>query len=134
MGFLSGKRLTALGLALIAVAAAAAVRVALSGDLRPAERARVEAGGAAARADELLARARAAEGKGDVAGALSRYRMAVSLRPQLVDRRSSEYLGAAFETSLTRWVAGLRDGTIPAGPAALGDASYLFRRMYGGCG
>lgn len=131
---LSGRRLTALGLALISAAAVAAVRVALSGDLRPAEAGASAEDGATTAVDDLVGRARSAESRGDVAEALARYRAAVSLRPQLADRRSAEFLGPRFEANLKGWVAGLKSGRIAGNAKALGDASYLFRRVYGGCG
>ncbi|MBI5419436.1 MAG: hypothetical protein HZA60_05050 [Deltaproteobacteria bacterium] len=132
MDFLAGKRLAALAVALMALAAAAAARVAVSGDpwTEPAS----VASAVGPSAVDHLVRARAAERRGDVTEALARYREAVRSNPRLVDRKSSEYLGSDFEGKLRSWVAGLREKKIPAGPTALPDASYLFRRMYGGCG
>lgn len=131
MDCLSGKRLTALAVALICLAAAAAAGVAVTAD--PWE-GRETASPAGLSADEHLSRARAAEQKGDVTEALAHYREAVRQRPRMVDRRSQEFLGADFEGKLRTWVSVLRNGGISAGPTALPDASYLFRRMYGGCG
>ena len=149
MGFLSGKRLTVLGAALIALAAAAAVRVAVSGGLHgsaapgmPAPGGATAAPGqdalagpeAARSADGHVALALSAEKNGDLAAALSHYRAAVSADPRCVDRRSPGFLGEAFEEKLKGWIAGMKRGRIAAGPAALEDASFIFRRMYGGCG
>lgn len=156
MGFLSGKRLTVLGAALIAVAAAAAVRVAVSGAFRgagppaprgtaaapgpravagPEEAGRAAAGpGAALSAADHVGLAVSAEKRGELAAALAHYRAAVSADPRCVDRRSPGFLGEAFEEKLKVWIAGMKGGRIAAGPAALEDASFIFRRMYGGCG
>ena len=131
MDCLSGKRLTALAVALIGLAAAAAVGVAVTADPREGRETGSPAG---LSADEHLSRARAAEQNGDVTEALVHYREAVRRRPRIVDRRSPEFLGADFEGKVRTWVAELRNGGISAGPTALPDASYLFRRMYGGCG
>jgi hypothetical protein len=128
---LTGKRLTALGVVLIALAAAAAVVVSVSADPREIRETGSPDGPSA---DEHLSRARAAEIKGDVAEALVHYREAVRQRPRIVDRRSPEFLGADFEVKVRTWISELRKRGIPAGPTALQDASYLFRRMYGGCG
>lgn len=158
MAFLSGKRLFALGAALIAVAGVAVVRVALSGDLRRAgtdvksPAAAVAAGkgtsvdaavvpgsqgaegmGALSTADHV-ALALSAEKRGDVAAALSHYRAAVDADPGCVDSRSPGFLGGEFEVKLKGWIAGIRSGRIAAGRAAMDDASFIFRRMYGGCG
>lgn len=141
MGFLSGKRLTALGAALIALAAAAAVGVAVSGGFRePGTKASapgtadVAGAGSALSAGGHVALALSSEKSGDVAAALSHYRAAVSGDPRCVDRRSPGFLGEAFEEKLKKWIAGMKSGRIAAGPAALDDASFIFRRMYGGCG
>ena len=132
MAFLSGKRLTALGAALIALAAAAAVRVGASGGI--AWTATASGTGAALSAGDHVALALSAEKRGDLAAALSHYRAAVSRDPRCVDRRSPGFLGEAFEAKLRKWIAGMKSGRIAAGPAALSDASFIFRRMYGGCG
>ncbi|MBM2828131.1 MAG: hypothetical protein HW408_663 [Actinobacteria bacterium] len=131
MDRLTGKRLTALGVVLIALAAAAAVFVAVSADPLEVREAGLPDGPSA---DEHLSRARAAEIKGDVTEALVHYREAVMRRPRIVDRRSPEFLGADFEVKVRTWISELRKGGISAAPAALRDASFLFRRMYGGCG
>jgi hypothetical protein len=132
--FLSGRNLTVLALALAALAAASAVRVAVSGDLRVAGEGAAGPGEEAVSAGRRLALAGAADSSGDVTAAIAHYRAAVAGRPQLVDRRSPEFLGAWFEEKVKSWVSGLKSGKIRAGPTALPDASYLFRRMYGGCG
>lgn len=141
MGFLSGKRLTVLGAALIALAGAAAVRVAVSGSF-PGSGTKAAAPGTAAAAGtgtalsagDHVALAFSAEKAGDVTAALSHYRAAVSADPRCVDRRSPGFLGEAFEGKLRKWIAGIKSGRIAAGPEALSDASFIFRRMYGGCG
>ena len=135
MDLLSGKRLTILGAALIAAAVAAAVRVGVSG-ARPTRGAGTATSGAASGMPvrDHLAMALAAEKDGNVAAALAHYRAAVSSDPRCVDRRSAGFLGEAFEEKLKGWIAGLRSGRIAAGPGALADASFIFRRMYGGCG
>lgn len=131
----SGKRLTAIASALMLLAAGGAVRLALSGALRPSpSQAAMQGGEFASSIGAHLAAAEAAEQGGDIAGALSHYRAAASLDPLCVDRTSSRFLGPNFEEKLRRWSADLRGGRLKAGPAALRDASYLFRRMYGGCG
>lgn len=132
---LSGKRLTAIASALMLLAAAAAVRLAVSGDFRRspvAEEAGRETAGPSI--GEHLASALAAEKSGDVATALAHYRAAASLDPLCIERSSPRFLGAQFEEKIRRWAADLRGGRMKAGPAAIRDASYLFRRMYGGCG
>lgn len=134
MGLLTGKWLSALAAALIALSAAAAVRIALSEGLGSGNAEISVSPVDPLSAEDHLERARAAEGKTDVASALAHYRAAVARKPQLVDRKSPEFLGPAFERKLKDWVAELKRGKIEAGPAALPDASYLFRRMYGGCG
>ena len=160
MGFLSGKRLTVLGAALILVAAAAAVRVAVSrgpvgagarvaggtqaapgtaagrgaGDAAATEAPTGPQPAAASSAAGHVALAVSAEKRGELAAALAHYRAAVSADPRCVDRRSPGFLGEAFELKLRLWIAGMKDGRIAAGPAALEDASFIFRRMYGGCG
>jgi hypothetical protein len=82
----------------------------------------------------LLMKAREAEARGDVGAALSQYRAAVVADTRLADRTDSRYLGSAFEHRLDAWVKDLKAGRLHAGPAALSDASFLFRRIYGGCG
>ncbi len=134
MEFLSGRNLTVLALALAALASAAAVRVAVSGDLRVAGDGTAGPGGEAVSAGRHLAMAGAADSSGDVTAAIAHYRAAVAVEPQLVDRRSPEFLGVAFEEKVRGWISGLKSGKIRAGPTALPDASYMFRRMYGGCG
>ncbi len=144
MGFLSGKRLTVLGAALIALAAVAAVRVAISDGLRrtaaPAPRESVPGTsspgerGAVLSADGHVALALSAEKSGDLAAALAHYRAAVAADPRCVDRRSPGFLGEVFEEKLKGWISGMKSGRIAAGPAARDDASFIFRRMYGGCG
>lgn len=132
---LEGRKLTCAAAALMALAAVAAVRLGVSGTFSPPRR---EGPAAArqgeARAGEFVVMAKDAEERGDVAAALSFYRKAVTQRPLLVDRRSPDFLGEAFEARLKGWIARLRRGELAAGPTALPDASYLFRRMYGGCG
>ncbi len=142
MDFLSGKRLTVLGAALIALAAAAAVRVGASGGLlgtaapaAPGVVAAPAAGaGEALSAGGHVALALSAETRGDLAAALAHYRAAVAADPRCVDRRSPGFLGEAFEEKLKGWIAGMKSGRIAAGPEAQDDASFIFRRMYGGCG
>ncbi len=133
MGILSGRTLSALSLALIVAAAGAAIRVGMSGRLRGADG--HEAPGVSRRsAEDSLARAAEARRAGNVAAALSFYREAVEKRPALVDRSSPEFLGPAFEASLNGWVSALRSRRHRADPSVLEDASFLFRRMNGGCG
>ncbi len=130
-----GRKLTCAAAALMALAAVAAVRLGVTGAFSPPGRDVAAASREGeARAGEFVLMARDAEKRGDVAAALSFYRQAVTRRPLLVDRRSPDYLGDAFEARLKVWIAGLRRGDLAAGPTALPDASYLFRRMYGGCG
>ena len=132
---LSGKRLTAIASALMLLAAAAAVRLAITGDPGAPPMASAAGGGPSGPSiDEHLASARAAEKGGDVATALSHYRAAASLDPLCVDRNSSRFLGPEFEAKIRRWVSDLRGGRMAAEPGAVRDVSYLFRRMYGGCG
>jgi len=134
---LSGKRLTAIASALMLLAAAAAVRLAVSGNpgAPPFASASAAGGGSAGPSiDAHLSSALTAEKSGDITTALSHYRAAASLDPLCVDRNSSRFLGAQFEEKIRRWAADLRGGRMQAGPAAVRDASYLFRRMYGGCG
>ncbi len=132
---LEGRKLTCAAAALMALAVVAAVRLGVTGEFSPPgrETAAVPREGEA-RAGEFVLMAQDAEKRGDVAAALAFYRKAVTQRPLLVDRRSPDYLGEAFEARLKGWIAGLRRGELAAGPTALPDASYLFRRMYGGCG
>ncbi len=134
MEFLSGKNLTILALVLAALATAAAIGVAVSGDLRGTGEGATGPGGEEVPAGRHLAMAGAADSSGDVTTALAHYRVAVAVKPQLVDRRSPEFLGVVFEEKVKAWISGLKSGKIQAGPTALPDASYLFRRMYGGCG
>lgn len=130
-----GKRLTALATALLLMAAAAAIRLAAGGALAEFRRPPGSAPESGARAfGEQLAAARTAEESGDIAAALAHYRAAASLDPLCVDRRSATFLGPRFEENLRRWSADLRGGRMKADPQAVRDASYLFRRMYGGCG
>ena len=138
MAFLSGKRLSALGAALIALAGAAAVRVGVSGGVSgtgaSAGMAVAPVTAAAHSTADSVALAISAEKRGDVAAALSHYRAAVASDPRCVDSRSPGYLGAAFEGKLKGWIAGMKNGRIAAGPSARDDAAFIFRRMYGGCG
>jgi len=132
---MSGRRLTAIASVLMLVAAGSALRLALLGELRryPGP----EPAGSAETALSIgkhLASARAAETRGDIAGALSQYREAAFLDPLCLDRTSARFLGPAFEEKVRRWSADLRSGRLKADSAAVQDASYLFRRMYGGCG
>ncbi len=135
MGILSGSRLRLLTVALMAVAAAAAVRVAVSSNPRRAIAPGTPAGLAAdAASREHVEKAVAAEREGNIAAAVAHYRAAVSLDPRCVDRRSTAFLGPAFEKKVKTWVDGMKSGRIAGGPAALSDASFIFRRLYGGCG
>jgi hypothetical protein len=135
---LSGRRLTTLAVLLVAASLAGAAGVAATGDLRlpPAEAARHGDAGApdpvGANAETALARE--AESGGDVAAALAHYRAAALLDPRVVDPRSPEFLGPAFEARLNRWIAAQKKGVPAGGSRARSDAAYLFRRMYGGCG
>lgn len=130
-----GKRLTALATALLLMAAAAAIRLAAGGALAEFRRPPGSAPESGARAiGEQLAAARTAEESGDIAAALAHYRAAASLDPLCVDRNSSRFLGPEFEAKIRRWVSDLRGGRMAAEPGAVRDVSYLFRRMYGGCG
>jgi hypothetical protein len=134
----SGGRLNVLAFVLVAGALAGAIGVAVSGDLRPppgevSMRGSIPAPDPAAVSVEI-GRALEAESAGDVAAALAHYRAAALLDPRIVDARSREFLGPAFEGRLKGWIAGLKAGTVPGGGKALSDASFLFRRMYGGCG
>lgn len=137
-GDMPGGRLTVLAFVLAAGALAGAIGVAVSGDLRlpPGE---LSAQGAAPAPDPAavsaeVAMARDAENAGNVAAALAHYRAAALLDPRIVDTRSRDFLGPAFEGRLKGWIAGLKAGKVPGGGKALSDASFLFRRMYGGCG
>ena len=141
MGFfrnLPGRRLPVLAVSLAAASIAGALGVAVSGDLRlpPGE---LSAQGAAPAPDPAavsaeVAMARDAENAGNVPAALAHYRAAAVLDPRIVDTRSRDFLGPAFEGRLKGWIAGLKAGKVPGGGKALSDASFLFRRMYGGCG
>jgi hypothetical protein len=132
---LQGRGLKLLSLLLAAAALAGAAAVAATGSfaLPPSGEAACSPGDAA-RAAEALARARAAESRGDVAGAVGAYRAAAAADPGLIDRKDPRWLGDGFERRLSAWIAGMKEGRIPGGPAALADASYLFRKIYGGCG
>ncbi len=90
--------------------------------------------GPALPAADHVALALSAEKRGELAAALAHYRAAVSADPRCVDRRSPAFLGPAFEEKLKGWIAGMKGGRIAAGPEAFEDASFIFRRMYGGCG
>lgn len=132
---MQGKGLTLFSLLLAAAALAAAGRVAAVGNFAlPVSGEAACTAADAERAQALLGQARAAEGRGDVAAALSGYRAAVAADSRLADRNDARYLGVSFERRLNEWIAGLKAGRIPSGSSALSDASYLFRRMYGGCG
>jgi hypothetical protein len=132
MTFLSGRGLTLFSLLLAAAAAAGAVRVAADG--RFALPATAVSGVPGPSAAESLALAREADRRGDVDAALSQYRKAVVADPSLADRLSPSFLGSSFEAQLKGRIEGLKSGRLKAGPSALPDASFLFRRMYGGCG
>ncbi len=134
MGFASGKGLSALAVAAMVLAAAALVRVAVTEGIACPAGAAAPAGPAALPYGEHVALARAAESRGDVAKALGHYRAAVSLEPGCVDRRSPAWLGDPFEANLRTWIAALRADRGKGSAEALRDASFLFRRMYGGCG
>jgi hypothetical protein len=135
MSYLSGRKLTSLGGALLLIAAAAAVRVAVLEEMiPPAVSARPVIGVPVPSVTEHAAAALAAEKDGNVGAALSYYRAAAALDPGCVDRLSPTFLGPVFEEKLKSWVAEMRSGRIAAGPSAMRDAAYLFRRMYGGCG
>jgi hypothetical protein len=133
-----GRGLTVLAVFLAAASFAGAIGIAASGDLRvPA--AEISRDGTGAGLDPAalsaeIARAREAESAGNVAAALAHYRAAALLDPRVVDPRSPEFLGPAFEGRLKGWIAGLKAGNVAGGGKALSDASFLFRRMYGGCG
>jgi hypothetical protein len=130
---LSGRPLTAAALLLAAVAALAGGRYALRAAAHPAAAGEGERLSPAA-VDAILGEARAAEGRGDVASALSAYRRAVEARPALLDRTSSAWLGAAFGERLNGWVAAMKAGTLRTAGRAGEDAAFLFRRLNGGCG
>jgi hypothetical protein len=135
MAALQGRGLTVLASLLAAAALAGAAGIASVGRFAvPAAGEAACSADDAARAAALVAAARDAEARGDVAGALSGYRAAVAADTRLADRKDPRFLGAAFERRLNEWIAGLKSGRIPAGTSAHSDASYLFRRMYGGCG
>ena len=132
------KGLPALAVILAAASLAGALGVAASGDLRlPSAEFSVQGAGAGtnpAAASEEVARALEAESAGNVAAALAHYRAAALLNPRVVDPRSPDFIGRAFEVRLKGWIAGLKAGKVAGGGKALSDASFLFRRMYGGCG
>ena len=132
------RRLTVIALVLAAGSLAGALGVAVSGDLRlPAAEISTRGTGAgpdSAAVAREVALARDAESAGEVASALAHYRAAAVLDPRIVDTRSRDFLGPAFEGRLKGWIAGLKAGKVPGGGKALSDASFLFRRMYGGCG
>ncbi len=131
----SGRMLTGLALLLGVAALVAAGRVAAVGNFAvPVTGETACAPEDANRAQTLLGQAHEAESRGDVAGALSLYRAAVAADPRLADRKDPRYLGPSFERRLNDWIAGLKGGRIKEKASALPDASYLFRRMYGGCG
>lgn len=134
-GILKGRVLTALAAVLMAAAGAGAVGVAAREPLRLPEAegefsARAPGPGVA----ESVARAREAERLGDVTAALAWYRKAAARDPRILDRSAPGFLGEPFEVQVRAWIRGLKEGRLAAGPTALPDASYLFRRMYGGCG
>lgn len=133
----SGKRLRRFGVLLAAVAAAGAVGVAVTGDLRLPPAVDARQGDAAmpdpARVSAEIALAAEASSAGDVAVALAHYRAASLLDPRIVDPRSAVFLGQGFEAWLKLRIA--EQKRIGSGDAqARSDAAYLFRRMYGGCG
>jgi hypothetical protein len=135
MAVLQGKGLTVLASLLAAGALAGAAGVASVGHFAvPLSGEAACTADDAARAAAMLSAAHDSEGRGDVAGALSAYRAAVAADARLADRKDPRFLGEAFERRLNEWIAGLKSGRIPAGTSAQSDASYLFRRMYGGCG
>lgn len=134
-GIRRGKGLTVLALLLAAASLGAAARVAAVGRFAlPVSGEAACSPDDAARAQALLAKARDAEARGDLGAALSSYRAAVAADTRLADRKDARYLGAPFERRLDGWIAGLKGGRLRAGSSALSDASYLFRRIYGGCG
>jgi len=138
-----GRRLTLTAWALALLAAAGAVRLALSGDLAPAvafapgeapRNAGPGDGARRARAAALVEAGRRAQARGDLAGALACFREAVLLDGRLAERGAPGALGPAFEEDVRRWVKAIRAGTLAVPPAAAEDASFLFRRLFGGCG
>jgi len=134
----TGKPLSVAAAVLAAASLASALGVAVSGDLRlPAAESTREGSGASpdrAGASSEVALARNADASGDVASALAHYRAAAIRDPRIVDPRSPDFLGPAFEARLKGWIAGLKRGELRGGGKALSDAAFLFRRMYGGCG
>lgn len=134
----AGKPLSVAAAVLAAASLAAALGVAVSGDLRlpPAESSPEGSGAAPDRAGSSseVALARNADASGDIASALAHYRAAAIRNPRIVDPRSPEFLGPAFEARLKGWIVGLKRGELRGGGKALSDAAFLFRRMYGGCG
>jgi hypothetical protein len=134
-GLAQGRGLTLVALLLAAAALAAAGRVAAVGRFEPGDRGEASCSVAdAARAQSLLADARRAEARGDIPAALAGYRAAVGADGRLADRNDPRFLGPGFEGRLKGWIAGFKAGTLPGASSAMPDASYLFRRMYGGCG
>ena len=131
-------RLTYLAVLLAAASLAGAAGVAATGDLRPPAADAARSGDAGtpdpARASAEVALAKEAESGGDAAGALAHYRAAALLDSRIVDPRSPEFLGPAFETRLKGWIAAGKRGEPAGGAKARSDAAFLFRRMYGGCG
>jgi hypothetical protein len=131
MGLPAGKTLTVLALAMIFMSGVSAYRIAASGGPWASP---FTASPPGPSADEYLLSAMDAERRGDLAEALAGYRKAVTIRPEIADRRSPEFLGSGFEEKVKTWISDLRKGKVSAGPTALPDASFLFRRIYGGCG
>ncbi len=74
------------------------------------------------------------EEKGDISRALSFYRKAIEIKPTLCDPRSRDYLGENFEKKIDRWIKELKGGDGEGSKKALKDASFIFRKLHGGCG
>ncbi|RMG57051.1 MAG: hypothetical protein D6713_10360 [Deltaproteobacteria bacterium] len=81
--------------------------------------------------EETLRKAASAESSGNLSLAVNLYRKAIEEKPTLCDPKAPDFLGEEFEEKVDAWVKEFRARGMKE---AYRDASYIYRKLHGGCG